>query len=240
VSAGAPLPAQQALAAAATQAEHLTSATETISVQVTGTQNASTTGTVQFRRKPTLVLAENLTVTAAGKSTQIKAIITDTALYVNEPSLASQIGEPWIKVDLAALQTPALASLAQLVQSMQSNNFLDMTELFAASSDVRNVGTTTIDGVPTIEYAGSFQAAQLAKALAPSVQKALGPALQALGNSTVDFDIWVDGQGNPRKVSEVATLNSTTITTTVTITGINQPVQITLPPTSQTYTPPGS
>jgi hypothetical protein len=159
---------------------------------------------------------------------------------VNEPSLASQIGEPWIKVDLSALQAPALASLAQLVQSMQSNNFLDMTELFAASSDVRIVGTTTVDGVPTTEYAGSFQAAQLAKALAPSAQKALGPALQALGNSTVDFDIWVDSQENPRKVTEVDSVNGTTITTAVTITGINQPVQITLPPASQTYTQPGS
>jgi hypothetical protein len=200
----------------------------------------STTGTLQFVRKPTLVLAEDMTITAAGKSTQVKAIITDTALYLNEPSLASQVGEPWIKVDLSALQTGALASLGQMVQSMQSNNFVDMTELFAASSDIRIVGTATVDGVPTTEYAGSFQATQLAKALAPGVQKALAPALQALGNSTVDFNIWLDGQRNPRKVTETETINGLTVSTALTISGINQPIQITIPPASQTYTQPGT
>ena len=118
----------------------MTSATETISIHDSGTQTVSTTGTLQFSRKPTLILAEDLTIKAAGKSAQIKAIITDTALYVNEASLASQLGKPWVKLDLAALKTPALASLNQMVQSMQSNNFADMTELFAASSDIRIVG----------------------------------------------------------------------------------------------------
>lgn len=42
-----------------------------------------------------------------------------------------------------------------------------------------------------------------------------------------------------RKVTEVVTVNGETVTTTVNITALNQPVHIMLPPPSQTATRPG-
>ncbi len=239
-AAGTPVTPRQALLAAATEANNIKSATETVTVQDSGVQNVSTTGTIQLRRAPAMVIAEDLTVTAAGKNTQIKAIVTGTAVYLHEASLASQIGKPWIRLDLSALHTPGLAAFAQLVRSAQSNNFLNQTQLIAAASDVRDVGRQAVDGVPTTEYAGSFQSAELAKVLAPALRKVLAPVLQALGKSTVNFHVWVDGQHHPRKETEVETVNGLSISTAVTIRLINQPVQITLPPASQTFTPPGS
>jgi len=38
-----------------------------------------------------------------------------------------------------------------------------------------------------------------------------------------------------RKVTDIETLNGDTVNSTINITGINQPVSITLPPASQTY-----
>jgi hypothetical protein len=60
-----------------------------------------------------------------------------------------------------------------------------------------------------------------------------------MGNGTVRFHIWVDGQHRPRKTTEIESIDGETISTTVNVTAINQPVQITAPPASQTTTPPG-
>jgi LppX/LprAFG-like lipoprotein len=238
-SASPRLTPQQAMLAAAAQARKITSATETLTVQDSGNRNATTTGTIQVQRTPTLQLSGNLNVTGAGKSTQIKMILTSTAIYLSEPSLAKQIGKPWLKLHLAALNQTPLASIAQLVHSLQSNNFANQTQLFAATKNVRVVGKQTVDGVPTTEYAGSLHAAETLKALSPAFRKALAPALQGLGNRPMTFHIWVDGQHHTRKLTEVVTINGETINTTVNITAINQPVQITPPPASQTFTPPG-
>lgn len=234
-----PLPPRQLLLAAATQAEKITSATETLAIHDSGTQNMTITGTAQFQRTPTLDVAENLAFTVAGKSTDIKVILTGTAFYLSEAPLARQFGKPWLKLDLSALSTPTLAAFAQLIRSVQTNNFVDTTQLFAAASSVRVVGKQTVDGVPTTEYAGSFQTGELSRALASGLRKILAPALRALGNGTVYFHTWIDDQHRTRKLTEVETINGLMINTTVNITGINQPVQITIPPASQTFTAPG-
>jgi hypothetical protein len=238
-SASTTLTPRQVLLAAATQARQINSATETLTVQVSGVQSATTTGTIHVRRTPTLQLNENLNVTSAGKSTRIKAILTDTAIYLNEPSLAKQVGKPWLKIHLAALNKSPLASIAQLVHSLQSNNFANQTQLLAATKYVRVVGKQTVDGVPATEFAGSVHAAEALKALSPALRKAFASVLQGLGNRTMSFHVWIDAQHHTRKVTEVETINGETISTTVNITAINQPVQITLPPASQAFTPPG-
>jgi hypothetical protein len=76
------------------------------------------------------------------------------------------------------------------------------------------------------------------KALAPNVRKTLGPALRAL-RRILSFHIWLDAQHQTRKVTEVETINGATVSTTVNISGINQPVHVSLPPANQTFTPPG-
>jgi hypothetical protein len=86
-SASTPSAPRQALLAAATQARQITSATETLTVH-DSTSGSTTTGTVQFRLKPTLLASENLIVTAAGTKTRIKVILTSTAIYLHEASLA--------------------------------------------------------------------------------------------------------------------------------------------------------
>lgn len=241
-SASTPLAPRQALLAAATQARQITSATERLTVQ-DNTLSSTTTGTIQFRLKPALLASENLNVTAAGTRTRIEMILTSTAIYLHEASLAGQLGKPWVKIDLSALSALAGtsgASLSQLVQSLQSNNFTNQAQLFTAAKNTRVVGTQTVDGVTTTEYAGSLTAAAALKALPASFQQALAPELRALGNSPVSFREWVDGQHHLRKITEVETVNGDTVNTTINITGINQPVHITLPPASQTFLLQGS
>jgi hypothetical protein len=239
-TASTPLTPRQALLAAASHAQKVTSASETLTVRDSGAQNASTAGTIQFQRRPTLQASETLNTTAAGKTTQIKVILTGTAIYLHEAALAGQLGKPWLKLDLSALKGTDLASIAQLAHSLQGNDFANQTQLLAVAKNVHVAGTPTVDGVATTEYAGSVRAAQALKTLPASFRKAMGPELQVLGNGIIGFHVWIDGQHHTRKITDVETVNGETINSTVLITAINQPVHITIPPASQTATPPGA
>lgn len=66
---------RQAVLAAATEARQTTSATETVTFKDSGASSSTLTGTIRIRLKPTLVISEDLKMTAAGTSTRIKAIL---------------------------------------------------------------------------------------------------------------------------------------------------------------------
>ncbi|HEX7993533.1 MAG TPA: hypothetical protein VF506_06390 [Streptosporangiaceae bacterium] len=225
--------------ATASRTQKVNSAVETLIVRESGVQSGSTSGVIQFQRTPTTLIGESLKVTADGKSTQIKAILSESTFYLSEPALTQKLGKPWVKIDLSAMKKTPLGSISQLIHSLQSNNFLNLTQLFAVTKNVRVVGKQTIDGVATTEYAGSFRTADALKALPVAYRKALAPEFQALGNTPVSFRVWIDGQHSTRKVTDVETINGETISTTVFVKAINQPVHITIPPSSQTVTPPG-
>ena len=241
--ASTPLTPRQAMLAAAAQTQRITSATETLTVRTSGASNSTTTGTIQARLKPALLVSGNLTATAAGASSRVKMIITGTAMYVSEPAMASQIGKPWVEIELSTLDALAGGTgtgLTQLFHSLQGNSFTSQAQLFTVARNTRVVGEQTVDGVSTTQYAGSFTAADGLKALPASLRHALAPALQAMGNSTIHFREWVDGQHHLRKLAEVETVNGDTVDTAINVTAINQPVSITLPAAGQTYILPGS
>jgi hypothetical protein len=239
-SAGAPQTARKALLATASRTRQVNSAVETLTVHATGAQSVTTTGVVQFRRSPTPLIGEELDATADGKTTQLKAVLTGTAFYLSEPTLTSQLGKPWMKIDLSGQKNNALGSISQLMHSLQGNDFLNLTHLFAVAKNARIVGKQTIDGVATTEYAGTFHADAALKALSPAYRKVLAPQYRALGNTSVSFHVWIDGQHYTRKATTVETINGETINTTVIVKAINQPVHIVIPPASQTATPPGA
>ncbi len=234
-----PLPPRQALLTAATQTQRMTSFTELVTTQATGIQSETITGTIRAQLKPSLRLAANLTFAEPGRSAQVHVMLTGTALYTSGTALNRQAGKPWDKIDLSALKGPAAASITPLVHSLQSSNLRDQTELLTVATNTRVAGRQTIDGVATTEYAGSLNPAEAQKALPAGLRKALAPQLQALGNNTISFHIWIDGQNDVRKFTDVVTVNGETVHTTATLTALNQPVHITLPPASQTATLPG-
>jgi hypothetical protein len=111
--------------------------------------------------------------------------------------------------------------------------------LLTVAKNSHVVARPTIGGVATTEYAGSFKASAGLKELPAGYRKILSSELQALGSSTISFHVWIDGQKHVRKIVETETLHGETVNTTVNITGINQPVHITVPPASQTGSMPG-
>lgn len=236
--AGGTQTAQSALLTAATQAQHINSAVTALHVRVAGSQASTETGTIQYRLKPSLLMGEDLHIAADGGNTEIKMILSGQDMYFSEPGLAT--GKTWMKISLASLKGTAASSFAQLVQSMQSNNFTNQTQLFTVAKNAHVVGTQTIGGVPTTEYAGSFRASDGLNALPASVRKVIGPQLKTLGDSVISFREWIDSQHQVRQVIENETVKGHAVTTTMNVTGINQPVTITLPPASQVTAAPGA
>lgn len=231
---------RQALLTAAIQAQRINSAVQTLNIRTVGADSSVTTGTIEARLKPNLLISEDLHATAAGKSTEIKAVVTGKAVYLSEPPLTSQPGKPWIKLNLSSLKGTSGASFVQLLHGIQNNTFTNQAQLVTVAKNARVVGQQTVDGVPTTEYAGSFKAPDALKVLPASLRSILAPALKLLGDSTITFHEWIDGQHHTRKLTEVETINGNTVYTTINITSINQPVSITPPPASQTVTVPGS
>lgn len=232
-AAGSPA-ARQALLAASTEAQQVNTAVTTLNVKVTGGAQAGTeTGTLQYQRKPSVLMSEILHIVAQGGTTDIKLILTGTDVYFSEPGLSAT----WTKLSRSSLSGPTAASFGKLIQGMQSNDFSNQQQMLAAAKNVHEAGTQTIDGVQTTEYDGSIRASDAINALSPSVRDILGPQLKTLGDSLISFREWIDGQHHVRRVIENETVKGNTVTTTMDITGINQPVKITLPPDSQVTRP---
>ncbi len=170
-----------------------------------------------------MLTSEDMHIVAQGGTTDIKMILTSTDVYFNEPGLSAS----WTKLKRSSLTGPTAASFGKLIKTMQSNDFANQQQMLAAAKDVHEAGTQTIDGAPATEYDGSIRASDALKALSPSVRDILGPQLQTLGDSVISFREWIDGQHHVRRVIENETVKGNAITTTMNITGINQPIQIT-------------
>lgn len=168
-------------------------------------------------------------------------ILTPSALYLKWPFLTSQLhtGKPWIKIPLSALNSSSGINLSSLINQFSSNQPLTQTRMLAGATNVRRVGTGTVGGVPVTEYTGTVSLAKGLAALDPKTRATLSQALSKAGISSAHFTIWMDAQHLVRKsvVTENGSALSEVITTTVT--SINQPVSVQVPPDSQVTTPPG-
>ena len=233
-----PVAPRQALLSAAAHMQKVTSAVETLSIKVGGAQGGTTTGVIDAQLRP-LLLGADLNLNVNGKSTAIKEVLTTSDIYFSAPALTGQTGKPWVKIPLSVLKGSAGATFGALFHSLQSNNFTNQTELLTAAKNVRFIGRVTVGGASVTEYAGSFKADAALKALPASYHKALSAELQSLGTTTVNFHVWIDSQNHVRKFTEAESVSGQTVNTTVTVTAINQPVHITIPPASQTSSPAG-
>jgi hypothetical protein len=112
--------------------------------------------------------------------------------------------------------------------------------MLSSSTNVKKVGTATVNGVPTTEYSGTYPvSAGLAKLPAASRSK-IAAQLQQLGLTTEHFTVWLDDQQQVRKVVSSAKGTSESVASTIVVTSVNHPVTATIPPASQVSTVPAS
>ena len=240
-SAGGVMSPGQVLAAAASQAQQATSFTATMTITSSGTYNSSMSGTLDEQTKPTLLADQKFAVTSNGTPLPggMETLLTSRAVYLKLASLRQMLGKPWVEVSFASLKSGSGANFAPLIRQMQANNPLAYAQMLPAASNVRKVGTATINGVATTEYTGSLDPVKALTRMDPSLRKMVGPMMQSLGITSDTFTIWVDGQNQIRKLSQVQSGAHYHVTSVMTVTSINQPVSVQVPPASQTATMPG-
>lgn len=236
-SAAKPMSPHQAISLAADQSQRITSASSTMTIKVAGATNATTTGSMQMQLKPALLASAKLNISSGGQTIPIQEIISSKAIYMKIPGLARMTGRPWLKISLTKLSGKLGASLGQLLQNLQNSNPLDQTRILAVSKNARVTGTEVIGGVRTTRYSGSYSASAALASLSPRLRKLMAPALKTV-TGDVRFTVWIDAQHQVRRVAETEKVSGETVDTLINVTAINQPVQITLPPSSQVATLP--
>jgi hypothetical protein len=238
----ATLTAAQAIKDAASRAQKATSFAANVSEQMTGTASVTFSGTLQEQTEPSpLAVADFSSVTAQGQQVQggIQEIINSSGIYLKLATLAKQTGKPWVEIPASAISKVSGASFGQLLQN-ENNDPLTQAQMLSSSTNVKKVGTATIDGVATTEYTGTYPiSAGLAKLPAASRSK-IASQLQAMGLTTEQFTVWLDGQQQVRKIITSAKGSSEQVASTIVVTSVNQPVKASIPAASQTATVPAS
>jgi hypothetical protein len=236
---GAELTAAEVVASAAQREAGLQTYTASIREQVSGSGSATISGTIKFQRSP-LEVATNLTETASGVTIPVSAVVTAKAMYVKLPSsagLPAAMASKWLKLPL--IKPGGTSPLAGIEQEFQRDNPLSQTAMFAAAEHLLDAGPQVVDGVSTTKYIGSVTAAQAVKSLPAAQRSELAPYLR-LVTGKIPIELWIDGQGNIRKVQVTEHVGADTATTTITFLTFNQPVSIATPPASQIYVVPQS
>jgi len=220
--------------------------TGTMSLKMTAAPGASSaTGdfsmTAKFAEQlhPSLLADVNIESLATSGMTLpggVEEIITPTAFYLKSANLAQtlHLTKPWLAVPLSTLGKSSGIDMSQLMNQATSNSPLTQTRLFAGATSVHKVGTGTIDGVPVTEYTGTVPMDKALAHFSGSLKTQLQQQIATAGFTTEKFTVWIDDQHLTRKAT--ATVDGTSLSETVnmTITSINQPVNVTPPPASET------
>jgi hypothetical protein len=239
-----PLSATAAIQLAAAHARLATSFAGTMSITGTGAAAVTVAGTMTAQNQPSLLAEANFpTVTAAGMSVTggMTEIIDSKALYMRSSVLSTMTGgKPWLEVPFSELGGNVASLINQAEQEEQEGNPLLQTQELAGATGVRMVGRSTISGVPVTEYTGSYSVASALDKLPASVRSNEQQAAAEAGVKTATFTIWLDGQQQVRKLVVTELGSKENLTVTMTVTSINQPVNVQLPSASQVTVIPAS
>jgi hypothetical protein len=205
----------------------------------------SMSGTFAEQLHPTLLVSADIgSYSMMGTSLPggLSELITPTTMYLKSAQLTQELHltKPWLAVPLSAASKTSGINMSQLVSQATGTSPLTQAQMLGASSSVREVGTGSIGGVPVTEYAGTISVAKAISTLSGGAKAEMEQMNAAAGLTTEKYTVWIDGQHIMRKAVITGTGTTLTETVTVTFTSVNQPVNITVPPASQTTTVPSS
>lgn len=234
--------AAQVLGKAAEKTGQIDSFKADLAMRTSGAAGGDMTmsGTMQYRTKPDVAYSMNFTdMTIGGKSVgAMEQRLVGGNMYMKMPVLSQLPGggsrKPWIKISLDELSRKSGMNIDEMLQQSRQMDPVQNTKMLTASKDAREVGEETIDGVKTTHYTGTYRMEDAIAKLPPKQQEAYRKTLGQMGLDNMHFDLWVDGQQLPRKM----TMNTPQgaegdLTVTTKYRDFGKPVQIVAPPASQ-------
>lgn len=240
----------EAVQLAANVSAHVNTFTGTMSMQSTakagaasatgGSGDLSMTATFAEQLHPSLLADVTIkSIVTAGTSLPggMSEIVTPTEMYLKAPYLTQlmHLSKPWLVIPLSAFAKSNGVNLSQLLNQATGNSPLSQSQLLADATSVRQVGTGTSGGVPVTEYTGTIPLNdKMLSKLPSSLKTQVQQDMKTLGLTSEKFTVWTDGQHLTRKLIVTLPGKSSTETVTMTITSIDKPINVTLPPASQT------
>ena len=192
----------------------------TLAIQATADgQSQTITGAGAISLQP---LSGAMTMTVAGVT--VSERIVPPYVYVLSPAT----GSSWQRVEIPPLPTSATQSFdpQQMLQYLQS------------VAGVTSVGQETIDGVPTTHYHGTIDIERVLAAMgSASGATANAGAMSSMFGSGIPIDVWIDAQGQIRRVSDLVDLhaagNSAQVSLTMDLSSYGPQPAVHAPPTDQ-------
>ncbi|WP_018654811.1 LppX_LprAFG lipoprotein [Actinomadura flavalba] len=164
-------------------------------------------------------------------------VMNEKAAYMKMPALSqANGGKPWTRFSLDQLGATAGMNMQELIGQARQQSPAEQTKMLTASKDAKNLGTENVGGVETTHYKGTLPVSEALGKLEGEARAAAEKAFQQLGAQTINFDVWVDKDGLPRKHVSVFDTNSGRSTTTALYSDYGKPVQVTEPPAAEVGT----
>lgn len=246
-SSAAPASPLAAVQLAAKTTGKVDSFTATMNIQLTVKPGASSTPglsdtqmTMTFAEQlhPTLLVSADIgSLTSAGTSLPggLSEIVTPTTIYLKWSYLTQQLKmtKPWLAIPISTFNKMGI-NLSQIMSQATSNGPLADSQLLSAATSVHRVGTSSLNGVPVTEYTGTVPLSSALSRLSGALKTQVEQLVTTQGITTEKFTIWVDGNNILRKVATTMDGTSMTDNVVMTVTSINQPAAVAIPPASQT------
>ena len=175
-------------------------------------------------------------------------VVTPTHYYMRAAPLSRyyHTTKPWVELSPATYLAVS-AKMQNAIPSVPGAFFGDPilgVGLLTTSTDVRAVGTGSVNGVPATEYDGAYSAASgltyIKTILASTLSAQAGKQATAMGLTAVRFRVWLGPQQRPLKLVLIEAGTHANLTVTQTIVSINKPANIQFPLASETYVVPGT
>jgi hypothetical protein len=219
--------------------------TGTMTVRATANAGTSSSGNLAMAASmaeqlhPSLLAEIKISSLSSGGTTLpggMTELITPSTLYMNWSVLTQELhtGKPWLAIPLSTLGKSTGIDLTQLLNQATSESPLNQSDMLAGATGVREVGKSTIGGVPVTEYQGTLSIDKGLQQLPAADRAAVEKQVSAAGFTTGTFTVWIDGSNTMRKVVMSEQGTALTEVVSMTITSLNQPVNITVPAASQT------
>lgn len=225
------------------------SAHVTMAMNVGGMGAINATGDMKFDGAQS---AEQMTMTLPGMG-DMQMIVIGTTTYMKIPTdlagLAGGTGassKPWTKIDLSGNDalSKSLGSTAGLADQTDPTQLI---KKIAQAGTITNVTQDTVDGAPATHYSITVDVQKMLTTMTGSADDTEKQALSQLGLKTMPFDIWVNSDNLPVKITtDMAFSGSamgaggagtpTQVDVTVNYTNWGEPVNIQAPPADQVGT----
>ena len=175
----------------------------------------------------------------------IEMVFDDLVIYMKYPFMSQMApgAKPWIKMDLEELGKEAGVDFGSMMQSGTSDPSQMLEWLRGVSGDVQVVGEEDVRGAPATHYAGTIDFNKVADQAPAEVRDQMKASIdmmtEAIGTSTVPFDVWIDDQGRAVRLQQAfefkqGATQGASMSMTVDIFDFGTEVDIEVPPPSQT------